>query len=400
MFKILSSRQVLSILSVFLLWRALLFGLAGLSPNFFPSEGLYTYQDTLIAGKPLPHWLASWANFDGVHYLTIGVKGYIGTGLIQAFFPLFPYAILHPIFLIFHPSGGIFVLLSLFFANIFALSFAFLWYIFVKELYGEKRAWIALMILFFFPTSFFFGAVYTEPLFLFLVIAAFLAAHKKHWGLAALFTGLATATRLVGVFLIPALLLELWQAYPYQKKLSLDKNINQFLRSYWRQVLIMGLGILGLLAYMSYLFFFFQDPLYFFHVQSSFGSGRQTALVIYPQVLWRAIKILITVERTNWRYLIYVQEFLTGTLGLLGLIASFKMVKNSHLLFALGAFFLPPLTGNFSSMPRYILVCFPIYLVLAALVEKYPKLGIVILSLSAVLLIINTMLFTQGNWVA
>jgi Gpi18-like mannosyltransferase len=400
MFKLITRKQIFSVLIVFVLWRILLFSLAGLSPQFFSNDNLYRYKDTVFLGEHLPHWVSSWANFDGVHYLTIGVRGYIGTGLVQAFFPLFPYIILHPLFLFFRPDGGLFVLVSLVLANVFTLSLALLWYIFVKELYGEKRAWIALLVLLFFPTAFFFGAVYTESLFLLLVVGSFLAAHKRMWGLAALIIGLATATRLVGIFLIPALLVEMWQIYSYRKKESLYQNLITFLRSYWRQILIVAFGALGLFSYMVYLFFFFHDPLYFFHVQSSFGSGRQTSLVVYPQVLWRAIKILLTVDKTNWRYLTYVQEFLAGTLGLLAIVGSFKVVRLSHILFALGAFFLPPLTGNLSSMPRYILVCFPIYLILASLVEKYPKLGIVVLSISAVLLIINTMLFTQGNWVA
>ena len=78
------------ILLIVFIWRIgllLLGGFADVHLDYLPS---FPYYDSLLANYNLPRWLYSWANFDGVHYLTIVQKGYIGTGLIQAFFPLYP----------------------------------------------------------------------------------------------------------------------------------------------------------------------------------------------------------------------------------------------------------------------------------------------------------------------
>jgi hypothetical protein len=151
---------------------------------------------------------------------------------------------------------------------------------------------------------------------------------------------------------------------------------------------------------MFFLYLNFHDPLYFVHVQSEFGAGRQETIILYPQVVWRYIKILLTARPFDLRYFAYVQEFVAGTLGLVGLLVAVRKVRPSYSVFALSAFLLPTLTGTFSSMSRYLLICFPLYFLLTFLVQKWPKLGIVWMAVSTLLLVINTVLFIQGYWVA
>ena len=158
---------------------------------------------------------------------------------------------------------------------------------------------------------------------------------------------------------------------------------------------------------MIYLQWQFGDPLYFFHVQSQFGANRQTDLVIYPRVVYRYIKILLTARPFDLKYYAYVQEFLLSLLALGGLLmASWqnwrKKIKMnwSYLLFAAACYFLPTLTGNFSSMPRYVLACFPLFIYLALILEQKPFWKFLYLTTSLIFLIINLLLFTQGYWVA
>jgi hypothetical protein len=160
---------------------------------------------------------------------------------------------------------------------------------------------------------------------------------------------------------------------------------------------------------MIYLKFNFNDPLYFFHVQNEFGASRQTSLVLFPQVIWRYLKIIWTVRPFDLKYYAYLQEFLVSiwTLYIL-VIASIKnyqkkvKIEWGYLVFAFGTYFLPTLTGNLSSMPRYVLVCFPIFIYLAQIWQKNNKKWPIILylTINLVLLIINTVLFIQGYWVA
>ncbi|HOI05491.1 MAG TPA: hypothetical protein PLJ02_03465, partial [Candidatus Woesebacteria bacterium] len=160
---------------------------------------------------------------------------------------------------------------------------------------------------------------------------------------------------------------------------------------------------LGLVSYMGYLWVNFNDPFYFLTVQSQFGAGRQSQLVIWPQVVWRYLKIIFTVRPIDWKYFAYVQEFCLSLIGLYYLIKAFlkKELPLAWILFALGAYFMPTLTGNFSSMPRYILVCWPIFFYLAKDFSRWkPQAKILYLTISLLLLIINSMLFIQGYWVA
>ena len=67
------------------------------------------------------------------------------------------------------------------------------------------------------------------------------------------------------------------------------------------------------------------------------------------------------------------------------------------LVFSWGAFLLPTFTGSFSSMPRYVMVCLPIYFLLAQLPKKW---WLASISVMTFLLIVNTILFIQGYWIA
>jgi hypothetical protein len=396
-------RHLLYLSFFFASWRILLFVIGLLSPLVLHYQPSFPYFDSLLPSFGFPQWIYSWANFDGVHYLTIAQKGYIGTGLIQAFFPLYPYVLLHTLHLISMNFNLLFIGLML--SNLFAYSFIIFWFYWMYQKKGARFAWVSCCVLLLFPTSFFLGALYTESLFMLLVVVTFWAAEQKKWWLAGLCAAAASATRVVGVFLVPAVLIELWMSYcatPSVLKLKspLFQKVQLFVKSSWRSILLVCVGMTGILGYMAYLYYHFHDPLYFFHVQAAFGTGRQQSFVLYPQVVVRYIRILTTYQAWDWSLFAYFQEFLAGVFGFLGLLAAFKYTKLSYTFFGLMAFLVPTLTGTFSSLPRYLLVCFPLYLLLTRFIQKNRLLGVIWLSLSALFLIINTILFIQGYWVA
>lgn len=369
------------IFSLFLSWRLGLFVLSRLADRLLPYHPSFPYADTLLTVLFVPRWEYSFANFDGVHYLTIARLGYERAANIQAFFPLYP-ELMKVISQTLHLN---IVTTGLIISNIAFLVLLFVWKKLITKLYSEKTAWYSTLALLVFPTAIFFGAIYTESLFLLFVLLAFYAGYQKQWWLAGIWTLLASATRVTGIFLLPALLVEMWQA----KQISLKNLIG------------LALGSLGLLGYMGFLQQHYHDALSFMHVQSSFGAGRESSkLVLYPQVVWRSLKILLTSRPFDWKYFTYVNEFLAGTLGLVGILAAVRKIRLSFLVFALLSFILPTLTGTFSSMPRYLLTCFPIFIALGFLGEKQPWIYRLWILISIALLIINSVLFLQGYWVA
>jgi len=75
-----------------------------------------------------------------------------------------------------------------------------------------------------------------------------------------------------------------------------------------------------------------------------------------------------------------------------------KRIRISYLIFSFLAITIPTFTGTFSSMPRYVLVAFPLFIVLGLIKNKLMK--IFLLSIFFLLLSIFTLLFTSGHWVA
>jgi len=371
------------ILVLVLVWRIGLFVVSLIAPAFISYEPSFPYAYDLLAKLGLPQWLYSWANFDGVHYLTIMRMGYVGTGLIQAFFPAFPFIVKYISFGISHTVVAVGL-------NFVALSFAvYFLYKLVRQRISDKATWLTIGLLLLFPTSFFFGAIYSESFFLLFTTGAFLAAQKKLWPLAALATGLAISTRLVGVFILPALLLEI---FLQTKKIS-ARVLFYFLLS------LTGLGL-----FMAFLQSEFHDPLYFFHVQSEFGSGRQETLIFLPQTVWRGLKIILTVPMSRI-WLTYFQEFVLTCLAVCTIAYGFwKRIELklplSWLVFTLGAVLLPTLTGTLSSMPRYLLVAFPLFFIWAQILNRYKMARVLLLCLSLSLLVYNSVLFIQGYWIA
>lgn len=382
------SKEVLKILNLFIFWVFFLSLIIILADKVLPYKPSFPYFSELPK-YGLPKYLSSLANFDGVHYLTIARKGYIGTDFIQAFFPLYPLSmrLANNIIQNYLLSG---VVLS----HLFALFSFYSFYYLVKMDHDKKTAWLALIIFATFISSFYLRSLYNESLFLTLIFSSFIATRKKKYLLAGVLGGLASATRIVGIFIFPSLLFLIFLRD----------------RKKWSAYFAVAIpSILGLLIYMIYLKWQFNDYLYFFHVQEKFGASRQTQLVLYPQVIYRYFKIFLTVRPIDLKYYAYVQEFLVSLFALGVLIVAslknfFKKNKNkidwSYLLFAFLAYFLPPLTGNFSSMPRYVLACFPLFIYLAVFLEKRKQLKFIYLTISLIFLIINLILFTQGYWVA
>lgn len=359
------------ILLLFIIWRLLLFLIAFISPEIFPQFGArFPYFEERLIATGLPHFIWSFGNFDGVHYLGIAKDAY-AYQYTQVFFPLYPILVK----IVSLATFGNLVLAGLLVSNIAFLAALILFYKMIAKTYSQNIALWSVIFLLAFPTSFYFGAVYTEGLFFLLIISAFYLSGQKKYLAAAIVGSFASATRLIGVFLAP--LIVSW------------KNL--------RAVLPALLVPVGFLVYVIYLKLQFNNPLYFLTAQQIFGQERSVgSIVLLPQVIYRYLKILSTVQ--GQPLATAAIELSATALALLLLAAAIKKVKLQWVFFSFAAILIPTLTGTLTSMPRYILVAFPIYIVLAQI--RSTVLKIILLIISSSLLIYLTALFTQGYWVA
>ena len=394
----------------FLVFRIFDFLVSFLAPNFVPYLGFFPYKE-LLPLTNLPQWMYSFANFDGLHYITIASQGY--QQFEEAFFPLYPILIYLTSFL----TAKNYLIAGLLVSNTtFIIGLHYFKKYATEILPKNISSWWALIFVIVFPTSFFFGAIYTEGLFFFLSIGYLYFLHKKNYTLAGVFGFFAALTRLVGVFLIIPLLVELFVlAVQKHKQKSFTKvissGISGLLDSFLKKkemLLAFFLPIAGLLSYMGYLLIRTGDPLFFLTAQPSFGANRSTSLVILPQVLYRYIKIFLTAT-PNFQYLVSVIEFVIFLFVFILLIWQLWKIWQTrtekttglHLglnLFSIANIMLPTLTGTLSSTPRYALMSFSLFFILATLQSKIAK--ILIALIFVVLHVVLLSLFVQGYFVS
>ncbi|MEK7090953.1 MAG: mannosyltransferase family protein [Patescibacteria group bacterium] len=366
-----------AILKYFVLWQAAIIIMA-IAAQYSSLPLRETYLGSGTQGYMEKPWFYSRENFDGMHYTYIARRGYGYSQ--QAFFPLYP-AIMRRIMTL--PILNNAVLAGIL---VSVVSFLAGLYLFTKlallDYSPTVIKWTVLALLFF-PTSFFFTSIYTEGLFFFLTIAAFYSARTRRWLLAGIFGALASYTRFIGIFLLPALLIEWWQQ---------GRRFRHFLPLL---LIPLGLGI-----YMNYLNKTVGDPLAFFHVQVNFAQLRSEKLILLYQVFWRYVKMLFTVNRSDPLYLTIILELVTGVAFLATTVYSFIKHRLSYAVFNFLAYLTPTLTGSFTSLPRYVLLCFPSFLLIGELSSRSPLARKIIFGTFALAFIIFLSLFARGYWVS
>ena len=149
-----------------------------------------------------------WSRWDSDWFLKIAEQGYSWPSSTPAFFPLYPLLVAAAgrLLLGHYVLAGTLVSLGT-----GGAAFVLLYRLTQAQL-GEAVAQRTVLFLALAPTSLFFGAVYSESLFLLLAVGMFVAAERGKFLPAAFLCGFALLTRSAGVALLPALLVMAWQA--------------------------------------------------------------------------------------------------------------------------------------------------------------------------------------------
>jgi hypothetical protein len=391
------------ILKYFLIWRTALFVFLFFSLVTVPLQ--FGFLGGGIANYLRNPQLFSWISFDGEHYLSIAQNGY--SPLRYFYFPLYPNIIT------FVAKAFDRSMFSLAFIGILVSNAAFLVGLvgltrLVKLDYSEKIVKYTIVLLLLFPTSFYFGSYYTEGLFFALAVWSFYYARKGNWILAGILGGLSTATRIVGLALIPALIVEAF----LQSRVGDFREIREIRKIGGRRLLGILLIPAGLFIYMLFLKQQTGDPLEFLHSVEIFGEQRSSSFIMLPQVFYRYLFKIIPNINYNYFPVVFATwlELITalvfGGLGVLGVLIGFGKLNKikfrlSYAIYIAFGYLIPTLSGSFSSLPRYVLVLFPAYLLMAIYLKKQKK--YIQYAISAILficLIVATTLFVRGYWVA
>nr|MBA2714686.1 hypothetical protein [Rubrobacteraceae bacterium] len=267
-------------------------------------------------------------------------------------------------------------LLSLIFLP-FALYFI---YHIAQHGWGERVAKGTVLILAFFPTTFFLNAAYTESLFLALSAGSLWAIRvRRDLLLACVLAGFASATRNVGVFLLVPLV------YEWVRGGGLEGGQR-------RRGLYLGLVPSGLIAYMGYLWARFGDPFLFYSAQEYWNRRHVGPLSLIAGILSEAYGslqnlfgarppagsalegVIGRLHDANDAYSLLFLLFAVALFGLGLRVLPLSFSLYTLLLIISAVTFGKPATPLFG-FSRYILVAFPLFITLATLLESRRVMG-------------------------
>jgi len=262
--------------------------------------------------------------------------------------------------------------LSLFFAGFFL-------YKLVQLEFKSKEISNKVLFLFFIsPLSFFFSIVYSEGLFLLLIISSFYYARKKNWKNASLLGFLAALTRASGVLLIIPLLIEYFTDENNNFKFKMEKIK--------KDILYIFAVPMGLASYFMYLFILFGSPFVYFKNQ-----------VHWQRWLTNPFQIFTNIQS----YPPFYQILFLGAI-IVGIILVFILYKSKvrpSYTFYSAALIISYMSTNLAeSIPRYFSTIFPLYIALALISQKNDLAYKTITIFSVSLLTLLTIMFVNGYW--
>jgi hypothetical protein len=387
-------------------WRALLasrllvlaagavaVALFGLSPRHtdFDPAGLTTPFGAL--GDAL---LAPFARWDTVWFVSIAQDGY-GGGAREAFFPLYPLG------LAVVGAGGQIVIAGAILSTALAAAALTVLHRLVALDYGPAVARGAVLATAFMPMSFFLSAVYSESLFLALSIGAVYAARTERWAWAGVLGGLAAATRSAGVVLLVPLVLLWLDARPRPPR---------------RDLAWLALVPAGVLLFCLYLWASGGDATAPFSAQEvwfrSFAGpflGAWDGLV----AAWQGARQLLSGSREPVLFTAAggdpfvvarhnIELFVWLVAGLAALALGLRRLPLAYLAYVVAALALPlsyPVEPQpLMSLPRFLLVLFPLAVAVAAWAQEGRRRGPVLLGAGAIALAVYSGIFATWHWVA
>lgn len=386
---------------IFAGWRVVLFLWSFFIAKYTVFTPSFPYSESILSGTGFPRWIWSFANFDGVHYVNIARSGYFAQ-YSQAFFPLYPLLASHIGRILGEDgklmSGLIISAISFYIAIILLVKLLNIDSTISRKIHHRQKN-LTIWFLLIFPTSFYFSAYYTESLFLLLSLFSVYLARKKRWIWSGIIAAFASATKITGIVLVFPLLYEWYITYHTQSYKSIFRNLNASLIVLLKSP-VLYLAPIGIVSYMIFLQLRYHDALYFWHAQSAFGAERSGDSIIFPlQTLYRYLKILKNVDFSSHTFFVASLELGATIFAAVALFLGHRLkIRKSYLWYGWVLLLIPMFSGTLSSMPRYILMIFPIYIVLGNLKNNF---FVVLLSIVSICLLFYTSsFFLRGIWIS
>ncbi|HEY8598001.1 MAG TPA: mannosyltransferase family protein [Thermomicrobiales bacterium] len=366
-------------LTAFLAHIVLVFGAVALAMAAFSSEApVRAVGDTPIPmSGPARYLIEPLANWDGQWYTMLARYGYWARDPVQdpssaAFWPLYPLLLRLGAALTGWSPATVGVLLS----NMAFLLALVVLHRLVRLDYGAAIAGRTVWGLALFPVAFFFSAVYTESLFLLLIVGAVYCGRIERWREAALLGFFAALTRNTGVLVLLPLGGLLMRHYGPDP------------RRWWRIALPLALVPLAPALFMGYQWWVSGDFLLTIHVQRKFTRApmspwnavfhgfrrfdpfwfrESVCFTSGGQIGPRACIAELRREAIPYNQVLMLPVFLL-------LVPLFRRVERGYALFVLAGLAVPlcnPWGADpFVTMPRFAMVLFPLFIALGIVLHR------------------------------
>jgi hypothetical protein len=329
-------------------------------------------------------WVNMSSRWDAGWYIEIARDGYRyepGSPGNAAFFPLYPMLIRAIHTLLFLPANDYWWLVTAIGLSNTVLLIGLTYFRALLAMdFNEEIASRATIYLLIFPTTFFFSAVYSESLFLALTVGAFYYARTNRWLLACTLAALGTLTRSQGIILALPLLIE----YLSKRNFSLRKvgwNIAAF-----------AVIPAALFAFALFLKLRFGSWTVMFDVQGTWG--RHLMWPWHPLAWFLRYAPALSQEHHD------KLDFCFLLLLLGAAIVGVRRLRVSYTIYLWTAVVFFSCWGMLVSIPRFDLVIFPLFIVLALIGARSRAFHLGYVALSTMLAALFMLMHSQWNWVA
>jgi hypothetical protein len=378
-------RHLLILLAAFVISRVMLVGVGVVSQRVLPSVEGTEYTHLLDGGPALDMWY----RWDAGFYATIATFGYDWFNDRQpaadmAFLPLYP-ALVGLVSgisgqgcLISHYLSTCATVGGLIVSNVALLLASLLLYDLGRRHFSPATGLRAALLLFVAPNAIFLSGVYTESLFLLLVLLTFALLDRDQFAGAVVAACAACLTRSVGVAIVPALLYWAWHHRSgKQRAISL---IGALVPGVLFALYVLGAGLIV------------GQPLAYFSAYD--GIWGRSASPLDAILVYAREPVALLGWSPSWLDLAATIGCLAVSIGVL-----MRWRPRTWGIFSLAATVIPIASGSLLSMPRFSAVIFPIYLVLARWADRWWRAALVY-SMSTALMILFTARFVTWRWIA
>jgi hypothetical protein len=284
---------------------------------------------------------------------------------------------------------------------------------------GGEVARLAVLVTAFAPMAFFFSAVYSESLYLALSVGLFWSARHGRWAAVGVLGALAGATRSAGLVLaVPALILYL---YGPREDRPPDFSPRRLLAPRYRvrkDVLWLGLLPAGLGLYVAYLGLSGGDALMPFHAQVVWGrhfAGPYLGMWDGIQAAFDGARQLLSFQSHHLYFpigtgspsvaaehnLLLLAFLLAAVAAVIGVLRILPLAYGAYAIAALAVPLSYPVAAQpLMSLPRFLLVLFPLSMWLAAWLAARPRAQKPVLAVSGLLMALFVAQFATWHWVA